>query len=139
MHPFLRRRFLAAALAAASVASLTLPSPAQAWWRGGVFIGLPPVIVGPPVIYAPPPVYYGPPPFYYAPPPGYVAPGYATPGFPPSGYPAPRSQAPQAFSAAPGSTCYAGAYTCPLGQGYPPGSTCACPTGHSQNAYGHAG
>jgi hypothetical protein len=37
-------------------------------WRGGVFIGLPPV-------YAPPPAYY-PPPYYYAP-----------PYYPPASYP----------------------------------------------------
>ncbi len=34
-------------------------------WRGGVFIGLPPVYVAPPAYYPPPPVYYPPP--YYAP------------------------------------------------------------------------
>lgn len=38
-------------------------------WRGGVFIGVPPVYVPPPVYY-PPPNYYYPPP-YYAPPPSY--------------------------------------------------------------------
>jgi hypothetical protein len=37
-------------------------------WRGGVFIGLPPV-------YVPPPVYY-PPPAYYPAPYAYAAPGY---------------------------------------------------------------
>ena len=37
-------------------------------WRGGVFIGLPPVYVPPPLYYPPPPVYYAPPPVYYPPP-----------------------------------------------------------------------
>jgi hypothetical protein len=41
-------------------------------WRGGVFVGVPPVFVPPRVYYAPPPVYYVPPPIYYSP---YV-PGY---------------------------------------------------------------
>ena len=48
-------------------------------WRGGVFIGLPPVYVPPPVYYAPryypPPVYY-PPPAYYPRAPGFVPPPY---------------------------------------------------------------
>ncbi len=35
-------------------------------WRGGVFIGLPPVYVPPPAYYPPP--YYPPPPAYYPPP-----------------------------------------------------------------------
>ena len=33
-------------------------------WRGGVFIGIPPVYAPPPVYY-PPPAYYPPPPAYY--------------------------------------------------------------------------
>jgi len=49
-------------------------TPASAWWRGGVWIGVPPVIVGPGYYYPPP--YYYPPywPGYYYPPPGYAAP-----------------------------------------------------------------
>lgn len=38
-------------------------------WRGGVFIGVPPVYAPPPVYYPPPSYYYAPP--YYAPPPPY--------------------------------------------------------------------
>jgi hypothetical protein len=98
------------AAGAALSAGLCLPGQAQAWWRGGVFIGVPPVIVGPPVyypppVYAPPPVVYAPPPVVYAPPP----PSYAPEG--------PR--------------CYAGAYVCPLQGAVPPGGACSC--------YGNAG
>ncbi len=39
---------------------LAIPSAAHAFWRGGVFIGVPPVVVGPPAYYVPP-VYYAPP------------------------------------------------------------------------------
>ena len=48
-----------------------MPSPANAWWRGGIGIGvdLPPVVVAPAPVYAPPPVYYAPPPAAYYPPP----------------------------------------------------------------------
>jgi hypothetical protein len=44
-------------------------------WRGGVFIGVPPLFIPPPIYYPPPPVYY-PPPAYYPPPYGYAVPGY---------------------------------------------------------------
>jgi hypothetical protein len=117
--PLLRRSLAAAGLGAVLLAPLASLSPAQAWWRGGgVFVGIPgPVVVGPPVIYAPPPVYYAPPPVYYAPPPGYPA--------------------PQSFAAEPGRTCYAGSYVCPLGQAYPLGAACSCPTGHGP-AHGQA-
>jgi hypothetical protein len=61
---------VAAGLAAVGVAAM--PHNANAWWRGGVGVGIwfPPVVVAPPV-YAPPPVayYYPPPPAYYYPPP----------------------------------------------------------------------
>ena len=48
----------------------TMPSPANAWWRGGIGIGVyvPPVVVAPAPVYAPP-VYYAPPPAAYYPPP----------------------------------------------------------------------
>jgi hypothetical protein len=61
-----------AGLAAVGVAAM--PHDANAWWRGGVGVGVwvPPVVVGPPVywppVYAPPPVAYVPPPAYYPPP-----------------------------------------------------------------------
>jgi hypothetical protein len=60
---------VAAALGVAAL-SFAMPSPAHAWWRGGwrggFFVGIPPVVVGPPAVYAPP--LYGPPPLYGAPP-----------------------------------------------------------------------
>jgi hypothetical protein len=58
-----------AGLAAVGVAAM--PHDANAWWRGGVGVWVPPVVVGPPVywppVYAPPPVAYVPPPAYYPP------------------------------------------------------------------------
>lgn len=53
-------------------AGMMTASPAQAWVRWGVGVG----VVVPPVVVAPPPVYYAPPPpVYYAPPPvAYYAP-----------------------------------------------------------------
>ena len=80
-----RRRFGRALLGAGgalavAVPLLTLPTPAQAWWRGGGWGGgccwrggwgwRGGVVVG----IAPPPVYYAPPPVYYAPPGAYYAP-----------------------------------------------------------------
>ncbi len=113
-------RFLAAsACCLAVLAPVLVPSPAQAWWRGGFFVGAP-FYYPPPVYYPPPPVYYPPPPVYYAPPPAaYVAPGTA-------------------YAAQPGRTCFAGSYTCPLGANVPAGAGCSCPTGRG-NAYGRAG
>lgn len=54
-----------AGLAAIGVASM--PHDANAWWRGGVGVGVwvPPVVVAPP----PPPVAYYPPGYYPPPPP----------------------------------------------------------------------
>ncbi|MBN9564039.1 MAG: hypothetical protein J0H14_25430 [Alphaproteobacteria bacterium] len=108
-----------AALSAALLISLAPVEAAHAWWRGGFYVGIPgPVVVAPPpVYYPPPPVYYAPPPIYYPPPPGYPA--------------------PQSYAAAPGRTCYAGSYICPLAQAYTPGSACTCPTGRGL-AYGQA-
>lgn len=105
-----------AALAFLALTGTVAPTPAHAWWRGGVVVGIapPPLYFGPPV-YAPPPVYYAPPPVVYAPPPFYVA--------PPSRY----SQ-----------TCYAGPYTCPLQPPGPAGSPCSCPANQGR-AYGRAG
>ena len=62
-----------AGLAAVGVAAM--PHEADAWWRGGVGVGIwvPPVIVVPPV-YVPPPVVYAPPPVVYAPPLAYYPP-----------------------------------------------------------------
>ncbi|MBV9782206.1 MAG: hypothetical protein JO264_00145 [Acidisphaera sp.] len=57
-----------AAVAAALLLPLTISSHANAWWRGGVWIGVAPA----PYYYAPQPVYVAPPPVVYAP---YPAPG----------------------------------------------------------------
>jgi hypothetical protein len=102
--------------------SLAPVEAAHAWWRGGFYVGIPG-----PVVVAPPPVYYPPPPVYYAP---YAPPPVYYP--PPPGYPAPQS-----YAAAPGRTCYAGSYICPLAEAYTPGSACTCPTGRGL-AYGQA-
>lgn len=55
-----------AALAAAVILPLTLPTQAKAWWVApyGVYVA-PPVVVAPPV-YAPPPVAYAAPAYPYA-------------------------------------------------------------------------
>ncbi len=92
-----------------------MPTAAEAYWRGGVVFGFPPIVVGPPVYYAPPPVVYAPPPVVYDPGPAVYDPG-----------PAP----------APGA-CHAGAFVCPLEQATPPGGACSCPT-NTGRAYGHA-
>ncbi|MDA8253357.1 MAG: hypothetical protein M0Z28_29880 [Rhodospirillales bacterium] len=118
-----RKSTLAAGLwAAVAVAALALPSPARAWWRGGVFFGFPPVL---PFYYAPPPVVYAPP-AYYPPPPAYYPPpqGYAPP---PQGYaPPPQGNASQEGQAGP--VCRAGAYICPLEAPAGVGAPCSCPT-----------
>jgi hypothetical protein len=111
-------------------------TPAQAWWHGGVFIGLPPVVVAPGPVYPPyyyPPAYY-PPPYPYAyPPPAYgQAPPPADQGAPPQGQ---ASQAPPAqgqtaqgqAQVAYGSMCYAGVYRCAAPNFTPIGETCSCP------------
>ena len=62
---------MAAVLGLIGSAVVLAPSPAKAWWAGGVRFGvvLPPIVVVPAPVYAPPPVaYYPPPPVYYAPP-----------------------------------------------------------------------
>ena len=128
-YDFLRRPLLLATAVALTLGSVALPSEANAWWRGGVVVGVvpPPVYFGPPVFY-PPPVVYAPPPVVYAPPPpsAYVPPGAYTP---PSAYAPPG---------APGTTCYAGRYICPLPQPFAPGSTCSCPDNFGRRAYGQA-
>jgi hypothetical protein len=97
------RAFLAAGLIGAAA---LVCHPAQAWWRGGFFVGVAPVplVVGPPVVY--PPAY--------------------TPA------PAPQAQAApqkgqQQQAVAYGSTCYAGFYACPVPAYTPVGNTCSCP------------
>jgi hypothetical protein len=97
-----RLRAAGAGLAVVALGLLVLPTPAKAWWRGGIWFGVPPVVYPPPYYYAPPPVYYGPPPGYYAP--------------PPVSYPA--SSAPQ--------SCYAGPVVCPMERPSAAGNTCWC-------------
>jgi hypothetical protein len=92
----------------ASVGFAMHPAPAQAWWHGGIFIAPVPFVIPPVVPYYPPAYYPPPPPYYVAPPPAsYVG---------PSGDPAP------------GQSCYAGAYVCPLDHVSPIGAPCTCPT-----------
>ena len=62
---------VAAVAGFALVGFAAMPQKAEAWWRGGVGVGVwvPPVVVAPPPVYvAPPPVVYAPPPAYYPPP-----------------------------------------------------------------------
>jgi len=117
MKHHLPRIALCAALAGAAL----IPLPAEAWWGGGVVIGLPPVVVGPAY---PPPAYYYPPAYPYAP--GYYPPAY--PYYPPAGAAAPQ-RAPQMSQANTpyGSTCYAGFYTCPAAPQSHVGTGCSCP------------
>lgn len=96
---------------ASAVATVAMPAPAQAWWRGGgIGFGFiaPPVYIAPPAYYAPPPVYYAPP-AYYAPAP--VA-------------------APARFS----TSCEAGPYICPMEVATPAGAPCTCPGNYGRIA-----
>ena len=54
----LRRPVAVAVLCAATAVPLFVATPALAWWRGGLAIG-----IAPPPLYYPPPAYYPPPPF----------------------------------------------------------------------------
>jgi hypothetical protein len=51
----------------AYVGVAAMPHDANAWWRGGIGVGIwvPPVVVAPPPVYVAPPVVYAPPPVYY--------------------------------------------------------------------------
>jgi hypothetical protein len=114
-------------LAAAAIASAALmPAAAKAWWRGGVFIGLPPVVVGPPAYYYPPPAYYYPP-GYYAPPPAYTP-------IPQTGQKGTPTQANVPY----GNTCYAGFYVCTAPASTHVGTGCSCP-GLGAPSYGTVG
>ncbi len=110
-------RRTAAMVAFSLVAGALATTPASAWWRGGVWIGVPPIVVGP-AYYPPyyPPAYY--PPGYYYPPPGYYAPPAQTA---PSGQK--QAQGPVVY----GSMCYAGVYSCPAAAKSPVGGVCSCP------------
>jgi hypothetical protein len=96
--------------AALALAAVTAPSAAHAWWRGGIYFGLPPVVV------APSPYYY--PPAYYAPPAVYAP--------------------PPVYAPAAGQACYAGPYVCPLEGPAAAGAPCSCPTNNGR-AGGRAG
>jgi len=88
----LKRIMLAAGLTLAVAVPLLTPQPAEAWWhgggwgyhpgwgwhggwgwgwRGGVYVGVPPVVVGAPAVAYPPPAYG----YHWVP--GYYAPGGA--------------------------------------------------------------
>ena len=108
--------------------AMLLPVAAQAYWRGGVFFGFPPIVVAPPpAYYYPPPAYYYPPPAYAVAPPAYAAtaPVYAAPPVTGNG-PPPLAQA-----------CYAGPWVCPLERGTPAGNACAC-AGSGGRVWGQA-
>jgi hypothetical protein len=115
--PRLVRPAMLAAVACAVLASMAATTPAAAWWRGGVWIGVPPIVVGPPAYY-PPPVYYPPPPAYYAPPP-------------------PAAYAPQPSQSA-GQSCNAGPYVCPMDHPVASGSSCYCLGNNRTQVWGRA-
>jgi hypothetical protein len=99
--------------------------PAQAWWRGGVWIGVPPVVIAPPV-YAP---YYYPPAYYPYYPPAYYppAPAYAPPAGAPQSTPVPQADSNSGGQVAYGATCYAGVYVCQAPGNTPVNASCSCP------------
>ncbi len=156
---FKRQALATAAVLGGIALSVALASPANAWWRGGFFIGVPgPFVVAPP-LYAPPPVYATPP--VYAPPPAYAQPGEQPPGGyqespdqyaqPQGGYPEyPGEQEPSAgYPAAPeqygqssgetAQSCFAGRYVCPLEHALPVGGKCWCPGNRGARQWGQAG
>lgn len=129
-----RRVLLAggAGLAALLLGVTLAPAPAQAWWRGGVWVAGPgygPGYYGPPVVVAPPPVYYAPPPpVYYAPPPViYAPPPPPAPYFPP---------APQSNAVAAGGACVTPARTCGMTVARAPGASCYCTDSYGQQVWG---
>jgi hypothetical protein len=158
-------RFLVAA-AALGVAALPLaiPSSAQAWWQGGVFVGIAPPVGEPAPAYpspdyVPPQVYSAPPEAYSAPPEAYAGSpeAYSAPPqayrVPPGVYqetPDPYESAPPDYQGAPGTYgshagvppglyCYAGPHICPLASLLPAGSNCSCPSDGGGWVGGQAG
>ena len=105
-----------------ALAALAPAPPASA----RVFIGVAPLYYPP--AYYPPPIYY-PPPAYYAPPPEYYTP--PPPPYMPSPYRPP--------AAGVATTCYAGAFVCPMQSRVSIGTTCWCPDNTGARAYGRAG
>jgi len=130
-----------AAALGAVLAGLTLhATPAEAWWRGGVWVagpgpaywGPPPMVYPPPVVVAPPPVYYAPPPVVYAPPTiVYPAPVPAPPApyFPPQ--PAAPAQSPAAAR-----SCVTQTLSCAMTVSRAPGSGCYCTDQSGDRMYG---
>jgi hypothetical protein len=122
-----------AGVAALAVSGLAIPTPAHAYWRGGVWYGGPgyypyrpywgprPYYYAPPIVVAPPPVYYAPPPVVYSAPPP-----------PPVYYPPPA-----AYPAA-ARTCFAPALNCPMEVPRAPGSACYCSDPTGNRSYGTA-
>jgi len=125
-------RALSLAAVAALLCTFMHSTSAQAWWRGGVFIGVPPVVIGPPVVAYGAPYYYAPGyyPYYYYPPP---PPNGAAPQASASG----QTAAPQVSQNTPpyGSMCHAGVYSCAAAPQSSVGSTCAC-SGIGAPSYG---
>jgi hypothetical protein len=111
-------RRTAAGLALCAAMTGLAASPAQAWVRFGVGVGIPFYGPGfyPAPYYYPPPVYYAPPPVYYAPPQTYS--------------PLPRAGA--------GQLCYASPYTCPMDRPVASGAGCYCLGNGGQRVWGRA-
>jgi len=108
----------ALAVTAGLFGACVVPAAAHAGWRGGFFIGLPPVVVAP-VPYAYPYAYY--PPAY-----GYYPPAASTPA--PALTPEQqKAEADREASLPYGRTCYAGFYTCAAPPNTHVGTGCACP------------
>ncbi len=132
-----KRRAGVLACAVAAGGMMMAATPAQAWWRGGVWIGVPPVVIGAPAPAYYPPYYYPPyypyayPPAYYPPPPAYPQ-SQAQPQTQPETQPqtqpgAQQSQAVPNQQVAYGSTCYAGVYVCAAPGNTPVNAGCSCP------------
>jgi hypothetical protein len=123
MNAMMRWRALSLPALVAGAAMLA-STPANAWWRGGVWIGVPPVVIGAPAYY--PPAYYPYAPYYY--PPYYYGPPPAqTPVPPAQTTPAPQHQSSNSAPVAYGAICHAGFYTCAAAPQSPVGTGCACP------------
>jgi hypothetical protein len=127
--PLVLSRAGALAALAIGMCGVLASSPASAWWRGGVWIGLPPIVIAPGApyygpAYYPPPYYPYPPGYYYPPPAAYPA----TPVPPAQGQaqaqaqPA-RPQGPVTY----GTICHAGVYSCAAPNATPVGQGCVCP------------
>ena len=125
--------FCALALALAGATLVT--TPAAAWWRGGVWVGVPIGVGVAPYPYPYPYPYSYPAPYpYYAPPAGYY---YGAPAQTPvPGQPQTNAQpqGPVTY----GATCYAGVYVCAAPAKTAVGQTCSCP-GLGAPSYGTAG